>query len=212
MRGLSLPKIRSLLCLGAHADDIEIGCGGTVLRFLQQSEPPEVHWVVFSGSEERHREARASAKMYLGGAPVELLSFRDSFFPAEWSQIKETMAGLGRRLNPDLILTHRLEDRHQDHRVIAELTWCAFRDHLIWEYEVPKYEADLGSPNVYVPIPEDLARAKSPGPAVALSSARPANPGLTKTCSGRCMRLRGAECHAASRFAEGFYSRKAVLE
>src|SRR5215216_3419579 len=144
-----------LLCLGAHADDIEIGCGGTLLRLLRERPGSSVHWVVFSANSVRQAEARASAAAFLssaGTSEVVVHDFKESYFPSVASQIKDAFEGIKRQLNPDLVLCHRKRDAHQDHRVIAELAWNTFRDHAIWEYEIPKYDGDLGLPNVYLPL------------------------------------------------------------
>jgi LmbE family N-acetylglucosaminyl deacetylase len=152
---LAPPRRRlTVLCLGAHADDIEIGCGATVLWLLRTFPRSSVHWVVLSAPGARAREARASAARFLRGAQHRLVTvhdFRDGFFPEARTPIKEAFEAL-KPVSPDLILTHTEHDRHQDHRVVAELTWNTFRNHLILEYEVPKYDGDLGSPNVFVPV------------------------------------------------------------
>ena len=151
-----------ILALGAHADDIEIGCGGTLLRLVAEHPGAEVRYVVFAATPERAGEARAAAAELTAGAraTVEIHGFRDSFFP--WDQpvrLKETIGELRKSFDPDIVFTHRREDLHQDHALIAQLTWNAFRDHLILEYEIPKYEGDLGHPNIYIPLErEELDR------------------------------------------------------
>jgi len=144
-----------LLCLGAHADDIEIGCGGTLLRLLRERPGSSVRWVVFAANPIREAEARASAASFLtsaGTSEVTVHHFRESYFPSVVSEIKDAFESLKRAYQPDLVLCHRKLDAHQDHRVIAELVWNTYRDHAIWEYEIPKYDGDLGLPNVYVPL------------------------------------------------------------
>ena len=156
-------EIRSILCLGGHADDLEIGCGGTLLEILGRCPGIDVHWVVFSAIDRRAQEATASAERFLtlaGQKRVVVLEYHDTFFPAAYGSIKEYFEQIKSSVAPDLIFTHRREDMHQDHRVIAELTWCAFRDHLILEYEIPKYEGDLGAPNFFVPLEEAVCRRK----------------------------------------------------
>ena len=156
-------EIRTILCLGSHADDIEIGCGGTILKLLAQNKNIDVHWVVLSGSNTRAEEARRGAEKFLadaGESRVVVKGFRDSFFPYCGEEIKEFFFELQREVSPDIILTHRREDMHQDHRLVSELTWNTFRDHLILEYEIPKYEGDLGSPNVFVPLAETTCERK----------------------------------------------------
>ena len=153
-----------VLLLGAHADDIEIGCGGAVLRLLAEHPGAEVRYVVFCASPARADEARAAAAELAAGAArltVDIHGFRDSFLP--WDQpvrLKETLADLRKSFEPDLVFTHHRADLHQDHALIAQLTWTAFRDHLILEYEIPKYEGDLGHPNVYIPLDAAVAHRK----------------------------------------------------
>ena len=156
--------VRSMLCLGAHADDIEIGCGGTVLTLLARHPRLEVHWVVFSADATREQEARQSADLFLRTAGVHTVTvqrFRDSFFPYIGAEIKAYFEELKRELSPDLIFTHYGADRHQDHRLIAELTWNTWRNHLVLEYETPKYDGDLGSPNCFVELDPSTCRTKT---------------------------------------------------
>ncbi len=143
-----------ILCLGAHSDDIEIGCGGTVLRLLAERPGSSVDWIVFSATSVREEEARASAAEFLaqaGRASIVVKTFRESYFPALWAEIKDAFEEL-RSVEPDVVLTHRRRDEHQDHRVLGELTWNTFRRQLILEYEIPKYEGDLDPPNFFVPL------------------------------------------------------------
>lgn len=202
-----------LLCLGAHSDDLEIGCAGTVLRWL--AEVPQVHvtWVVLSAPGARAEEARRSAQALLqGAASVEVVlgDFADAQFPAELPRLKAFLGDLGRRTAPDVILTHRLEDRHQDHRTVAELTWQTWRDHLILEYEIPKYEGDLGQPNVYVPLSDAVARRKVAHLMAHFGSQRAKGWFAEATFLG-LMALRGIECRAPEGHAEGLHARKVVL-
>jgi LmbE family N-acetylglucosaminyl deacetylase len=210
MRKLSLGPLRTILCLGAHADDIEIGCGGTLLKILAEQPGITVHWIVFSGSEIRAKEARSSAETFLQAAQgrhVRLLSFRDSYFPYSGMEIKEVFADLAKTISPDLIFTHRREDAHQDHRTLAELTWCAFRDHQILEYEIPKYEGDLGAPNLFVTLGEETARQKVATLVEAFQSQHE-KPWFSKETFFSLMRIRGLECNSPTRLAEAFYCRK----
>ncbi|MEM6550580.1 MAG: PIG-L deacetylase family protein [Planctomycetota bacterium] len=206
-------QLNSVLCLGAHADDIEIGCGGTLRKLIELHPGLSVHWVVFSGSAERAAEARDSAEAFLADAGVHTVTchaYRDSFFPYQSEAIKETLHTLASTVSPDLIFSHRPNDAHQDHRVLSELTWCAFRDHAILEYEIPKYEGDLGRPNVLVELSPQQARRKVDH----LMSAFPSQAGkgwYTEDTFLALMRLRGVECNAPGRFAEGFYARKLVM-
>lgn len=202
-----------VLCLGAHPDDLEIGCSGTVLWLLSQL-AVEVSWVVFSGDGKRRREAEASAAALLAGAQarvIQMHGFRDGFFPAAFEGVKETFEALKRGPDPHLILTHHLEDRHQDHRTVADLTWNTFRDHLILEYEIPKFDGDLGRPNCYVPLAPEIVERKL----AHLRTAFPSQAGKDwygeDTFRG-LLRLRGLECRAASGFAEAFHGRKTVLD
>ena len=148
----------SVLCLGAHSDDIEIGAGATLLSLVARGTLRKVHWCVLSGGNERAKEAKASADAFLAGAAdadVEIMSFRDGFFPEHGEAIKSWFEGLKARVDPDVILTHYRDDAHQDHREICRLTWNTFRDHCILEYEIPKWDGDIGQPNLYMPVSSD---------------------------------------------------------
>jgi LmbE family N-acetylglucosaminyl deacetylase len=213
MNTLALKRARSILCLGAHSDDLEIGCGGAVLRLLAGNAGAAVHWVVFSAHAERAKEAEAAAARFLAAAgerTVELHQFRDGFFPSEHAKIKTYFEELKARVKPDLVFTHFRDDLHQDHRVVSELTWNTFRDHLVLEYEIPKWDGDLGTPNVYVPLEEAHARAKV---AILLEcfGSQTAKHWFDEETFVALMRLRGMECNAPSRRAEAFYGRKVVL-
>jgi LmbE family N-acetylglucosaminyl deacetylase len=201
-----------LLFLGAHSDDIEIGCGGTVLRLIAECPGAVVSWVVFSGSARRAQEARASAADFLKGAEspaVALHDFPDAFFPSRIADIKREFELL-KAFEPDAIFTHCAHDAHQDHRVLSELAWNTFRDHFIAEYEVPKYDADLRSPNFFVPLAEALCRRKS-----ALLRQHFGSQGTKHWFDDQLfmglMRIRGAESRSPSGYAEGFYARKVVV-
>ena len=203
----------SILCLGAHCDDIEIGCGGTLLRLLGERPGSTVTWMALASSPEREREARGSAAEFLAGAAhSEILveSFRDGYFPAQFAQIKDHFEAAKARLRPDLILTHHRADRHQDHRTIAELTWNTFRNHVILEYEIPKYDGDLGTPNVFVPLDESICRRKVSAIAEMFVSQRE-RAWFEEDTFWSLLRLRGMECNSPSRYAEAFYCRKMVL-
>jgi LmbE family N-acetylglucosaminyl deacetylase len=202
-----------VLALGAHADDIEIGCGGTLLRLVAEHPNLAVHWVVLSGEGERASEAADSAAAFLEGvaeSKVEVERFRDGFFPYDGARVKEFFEQLKRRVTADLVLSPRLEDRHQDHRLVAELTWNTFRDHLIVEYEIPKYEGDLGQPNLFVPLERRHAERKSE----LLRKHFPSQAGrswFSDETFWAILRLRGIESNAASGFAEAFHARKLVV-
>jgi LmbE family N-acetylglucosaminyl deacetylase len=202
-----------VLCLGAHCDDIEIGCGGTVLRLVQTGLAQRVTWVVFSSDERRAREAEACAERILTGVPsvdVRVQAFRDGFFPYQGGEIKEYFENLKRLVSPDVIFTHYRDDRHQDHRVISDLTWNTFRDHAILEYEVPKYDGDLGSPNVFVELTEPRCREKVEILMKSFQS-QADKTWFSEDVFLALLRLRGMECHASSGYAEGFYGRKVVI-
>lgn len=203
-----------VLFLGAHADDIEIGCGGTVLQLLSVRPNLAVVWVVFSSAGVREQEARTSASLFLQRAEqhdrVIVKKFRDGYFPYEGAQIKEFFEELKKEVDPDLIFTHYRGDRHQDHRTISDLTWNTWRHHLILEYEVPKYDGDLGVPNVFVPLEKDVWTRKVQYICDAFRSE--ANKAwLAEDTFQAMMRLRGVECAAPQQYAEAFYCRKLIL-
>jgi LmbE family N-acetylglucosaminyl deacetylase len=213
MHSLQLDNLRTILCIGAHSDDIEIGCGGTLLKLLAQRPELEVHWVVFSADGIREEEAHASAEAMLAPAAkkqIVLHQFRDTCFPFAGLEIKEQFRQLQANVSPDLIFTHRLEDRHQDHRLLAELTWNAFRNHLVLEYEIPKYEGDLGQPNFFVPLDKDICREKVEH-IVKHFPSQQQKPWFTADTFQALLRLRGVECNAPAGFAEAFTCRKVVL-
>lgn len=203
-----------LLVLGAHSDDIEIGCGGTILQLLSTQPNVDVDWVVFSAPAQREREARIGAAHFLeragGEKNVVVRNFRDGFFPYQGAEIKEFFEELKKSVNPDLIFTHYREDRHQDHRTISDLTWNTWRNHLILEYEIPKYDGDLGTPNCFVALEKDVCERKIRSICEVFQSE--ANKAwLTEDTFQALMRLRGVECAAPHRYAEAFYCRKFVL-
>jgi len=217
MLALTLPDRRGplrVLCLGAHADDIEIGCGGLILTLLDRRDDVEIDWIVFSGSRARGREARRSADLFLERARrkrVVVERFRDGFFPYEGAKIKAEFEALKRRITPDLVLTHYRDDRHQDHRVLSDLTWNTFRDHLVLEYEIPKFDGDLGVPNCFVPLDDATCARKVQYLATAFGSQRDKHWFSHETFRG-LMRLRGMECRAPGGYAEAFYARKLPLQ
>jgi LmbE family N-acetylglucosaminyl deacetylase len=203
----------TVLCIGAHCDDIEIGCGATLMRWVREYPSARFVWAIFSSETAREPESRAAAAQLLAGAAsVELrfFDFRGSYFPVELERIKDAFEALKGTLRPDVIFTHQLHDRHQDHKILSELTWNTFRSHLILEYEIPKYEGDLGQPNVFVPITaEELARKVR-----CLMECFPSQHSrswFTADTFRSIARLRGIECAAASGFAEAFHGRKICL-
>jgi len=203
----------SVLCLGAHSDDIEIGAGATLLSWQEQGIRLDVHWCVLSGVDGREREAKASAADFLASAAsrkIEVMGFRDGFFPEQGEEIKVWFETLKRRVDPDLILTHRVDDAHQDHRQIARLSWNTFRDHLILSYEIPKWDGDLGRPNLYMPVPASALQRKIDLLISHFGSQRSKQWFDAETFRGLA-RLRGMECRAQERYAEAFYARKLAL-
>jgi LmbE family N-acetylglucosaminyl deacetylase len=200
--------------VGAHSDDIEIGCGALVLRLIRRFPSIHIDWVVLSATGPRASEARSAARLFLKDAHtsrIRLHRFRDGFFPYEGAEIKKTFELLKGGPAPDLVLTHYRDDRHQDHRVVSDLTWNTFRDHWILEYEIPKFDGDLGSPNVFVELDDDTCRQKVNYLERSFGSQREKQWFTPETFMG-LMRLRGVECRAPSGYAEAFFSRKAVLQ
>lgn len=203
-----------VLCLGAHSDDIEIGCGGTILQLLSCRRNVEFFWVVFSSGNEREHEARSSAALFLDHAErkeVIVRDFRDGFFPYDGARIKDFFEELKRRVSPELIFTHYREDRHQDHRTISDLTWNTWRNHLILEYEIPKFDGDLGSPNFFVPLGRDVCERKIKHICDVFQT-QSNKAWLTEDTFQAILRLRGVECTAPDRYAEAFYCRKLVCD
>jgi LmbE family N-acetylglucosaminyl deacetylase len=210
--GDSKKPLRRILCLGAHCDDIEIGCGGTILRLIQENRELELYWVVLSSNAARKREARQAARMFLRNAKrsqVVIRAFRDSFFPYEGKAIKEFFASVRKQFEPDLIFTHARNDLHQDHRVVCELTWNTFRDHAILEYEIPKYDGDLGTPNFFVGLDEALCEAKIQH-ILACFRSQSGKHWFSEDTFRAVLRIRGVESNAGGRYAEAFYCRKVL--
>jgi LmbE family N-acetylglucosaminyl deacetylase len=202
-----------VLCLGSHSDDIEIGCGGTILTLLQKNKEAIFHWIVFSSDQQRAREARESANTFLRDAKskeIIIKNFRGGFLPYIGAEVKEYFEQLKEEFSPDLILTHYRNDLHQDHRLISELTWNTFRDHLILEYEIPKYDGDLGCPNLFVHLDESVCRRKIQYILDNFDSQRQKHWFGEETFLA-LLRLRGIESNAPSKYAEAFYCRKMVL-
>ena len=203
----------SVLCLGAHSDDIEIGAGGTLLSWIDQGIRLDVHWCVLSGIDQRGIEARASANDFLAeavGRTIEIMNFRDGFFPEQGEQIKIWFEGLKARVNPDVILAHRENDAHQDHRQVSRLVWNTFRDHLVLEYEIPKWDGDMARPNLYVPVSSSAMKRKVDLLMAHFGSQRSKHWFDPETFFGLA-RLRGMECRAGERYAEAFIARKICL-
>jgi LmbE family N-acetylglucosaminyl deacetylase len=202
-----------ILCLGCHSDDIEIGCGGTVLRLASQYRDCEFHWVVFSALGPRRAEAEHAARLFLDPSQLKnpmLKEFPDGFMPFVGAEVKSAFEELKKTIAPDLIFTHNRRDAHQDHCLIAELTWNTFRDHLILEYEIPKYDGDMGQPSVFVPLEMELCQKKVNNIMEAFVSQH-GKRWFQPEMFLALMRLRGMECNATSGYAEAFYCRKLML-
>jgi LmbE family N-acetylglucosaminyl deacetylase len=201
-----------VLCLGAHCDDIEIGCGGTMLELVRTRPDTEFRWVVLSSDAERAAEARAGVTAFLEGArhTLHVESFRNGYFPWIGAAIKDYFETLKSHPAPDLIFTPWREDRHQDHRLVSDLTWNTFRDHTILEYEIPKYDGDLGRPSVFVPLDADTAGKKA-RLITTLFGSQSGRSWMSEETFRSLMRLRGIECAAPSGYAEAFHARKLVI-
>ncbi len=206
-------SLRCVLCLGAHSDDIEIGCGGTILKLIEQFPDLSFYWVVFGASGAREAEAIASAQTFLKDAKhskVIVKEFRDGFFPYSGIDIKETFEQLKQEISPDLIFTHYRHDAHQDHRLIAELTWNTFRDHWILEYEIPKYDGDLGQPNTFTHLSASICDRKI-SYLMQFFSTQKNRTWFDEDTFCSIMRLRGIESNSPSNYAEAFHCRKTIL-
>lgn len=216
MKGLQLAKPGerlSVLALGAHSDDIEIGAGAMLFGLAERGIKLDVHWCVLSGGGVRDEEARKSAADFLAGATsakIEVMSFRDGFFPEQGEAIKQWFESLKGRIEPDLILTHRRDDAHQDHQLVCRLTWNTFRDHQILEYEIPKWDGDMGQPNVFVPVSAAALERKIELLMAHFGSQRSKQWFDEETFRGLA-RIRGMECRAPERYAEAFFARKVSL-
>lgn len=217
MQKLTFPvdpeKELNILCLGAHCDDIEIGCGGTLLKMIEDYDKIRIFWMVFSSNETRKKEAVSSADQFLDkvqNKDVKILDFKDGFLPSVWSDVKQRFENFKNEFSPDIIFTHYRDDLHQDHRTINELTWNTFRNHLIFEYEIPKYDGDLGNPNFFVPLDADHVKQKKE---IILNCFKSQlnKQWLDDTLLTSLLRIRGVECASESKYAEAFYSRKMVF-
>lgn len=215
MLSLSFTKRKGLkiLCLGAHNDDIEIGCGGTLLTLLSTYEAAEVKWVVFTSNATRTREGLESAEFFLKGLnesqrDIQILAFQDGILPQQAEELKQYFETIKSTYNPDIIFTHYRKDLHQDHRIVNQLTWNTFRDHLILEYEIQKYDGDMGNPSLYMPLEPEIVQQK----VNALLQYYPSQGEkhwFEEETFYALMRLRGLQ--SASRYAEAFYLRKGIL-
>jgi LmbE family N-acetylglucosaminyl deacetylase len=201
-----------ILCLGAHCDDIEIGCGGAIMRLVKEHVVHHLKWFVFTSSEERAAEAKKSAEHFVKGCTekdIVIKKFKDGFLPYEASQLKNLFEEI-KPFNPDIIFTHYRHDLHQDHRTVCELTWNTFRNHLILEYEIPKFDGDLGNPNCYITLSEEVSREKVKVITDCFKS-QAGKQWFDKETFCSLMRIRGIESASPTRYAEGFYVRKSVL-
>jgi len=202
-----------ILCVGAHSDDIEIGCGGTILRLLSDYDDVEVHWVVLGSSGERDGEAVASAEKFLADVKkkeIIIQHFRTSFFPYMGEEIKDFFEKLKEKISPDIIFTHYRNDQHQDHRLVSELTWNTYRNNLILEYEIMKYDGDMGSPNLFVHLDDTICQQKVRFIMDSFKTQREKD-WFTPDAFLSLLRIRGIESKAPGKYAEGFYCRKVVL-
>lgn len=201
-------KKLKLLCIGAHSDDIEIGCGGSILKILEKYDIASVFWIVFSSDDIRKKEAEESAGLFLKDAKnkiVKIESYRDGFLHYSGEEIKEIFEGMKKSFNPDLIFTHNHNDGHQDHRLLSELTWNTFRNHMILEYEIPKYDGDFGRPNFFIPLEEKRVNRKNE---IILNCFKSQinKHWFCEDLFNSVLRIRGME--SASMYSEAFYARK----
>lgn len=202
-----------ILCLGAHPDDIEIGCGGTILRLTMEVREAQFYWVVLSGDEKRGKEADQCARAFLDKVRlknIDVQRFRESYFPFTGAQIKDYFEKLKREFSPDLVFTHYKNDAHQDHRLVSNLTWNTFRDHLILEYEVPKYDGDLGNPSLYVHLSASHAQRKI-NYICDIFQTQKEKQWFTEETFRSILRIRGVESNSPGKYAEAFYCRKIIL-
>jgi LmbE family N-acetylglucosaminyl deacetylase len=208
--GSKEPKI---LCLGAHSDDIEIGCGGTILKLIGAAPKAEFRWIVFSGNKLRHDEALQSASAYLNPVDekqIDIHSFRESYFPFIGAQIKDCFEKVKSEYDPDIIFTHCASDAHQDHILISKLTLNTFRNHMIIEYEIPKYDGDLGNPNVFVHLDESIVRKKI-AIICTIFQTQTNKLWFSEESFRSLLRIRGIESNSPTNYAEGFYCHKMIL-
>ena len=211
--GLSNGAVRRILFIGAHADDIEIGCGGAVQSLLARWPGASIGWVVLSANEQRAREAENSASALLQHAAsrdIHVAGFRESFFPYQGAEIKDYFNTVVRDQKPDIVFTHFGGDRHQDHKLVWELTWNTFRDHLVFEYEIVKFEGDLAAPNVFLPLTAEQLERKCNHIWQHFVSQRD-KPWFSDDTFRAIARIRGVECNAEDGFAEAFHCRKLVF-
>ena len=203
----------NVLCLGAHPDDIEIGCGGTILRLIEELPEAQFYWIVFSGNEIRRKEAYDSARIFLEKTKakrIDVQGFRESYFPFSGDRIKDYFEKLGKEFSPDVVFTHYRGDAHQDHRLVSDLTWNTFRNHFIFEYEVPKYDGDLATPNWYVLLEDSHVKRKIDN-LLEIFQTQKEKPWFDEETFRSILRIRGMESNSPSKYAEAFYCRKIVF-
>ncbi|MCW3997876.1 MAG: PIG-L family deacetylase [Candidatus Bathyarchaeota archaeon] len=209
--GSKKPKI---LCLGAHSDDIEIGCGGTILRIIKEVPEAQFRWVVFSGNKIRKKEALEGVSIFLSeivSKKIDVHNFRESYFPFIGAEIKDCFEKIKKEFNPDLIFTHYKKDAHQDHKLISKLTWNTFRNHFIIEYEIPKYDGDLGTPNLYICLDEVIVKRKINYLYEAYQTQKK-KPWFSEDSFRSILRIRGLESNSPTNYAEAFYNYKMVFK
>ena len=203
----------NVLALGAHCDDIEIGCGGTLLSIFNSNPDVHVTWVVFTSNEQRKEEATNGANLFAQKASkldIKIFDFKDGFLPYHGEEVKESFEALKKTVNPDLVFTHYRHDLHQDHRLVSELTWNTFRNHLIFEYEIPKWDGDLGAPNSFVHLDEATVSKKIQYLQQVYNSQQ-SKSWFADDLFRSLMRIRGMESNSPSHLAEAFYSRKSLV-
>jgi LmbE family N-acetylglucosaminyl deacetylase len=208
-----LDAVKRILCIGAHSDDIEIGCGGTILQLVAGAKHIEIYWLVLCSNAGRAQEARQSANAFLKGAnktTIAVKNFRDGFLPHNGAPVKECFEELKKSYSPDLIFTHFRHDLHQDHRLACELTWNTFRNHVILEYEIPKYDGDLQQPNFFVPL-SDAIRHKKVRLLMKYFATQRKKHWFSEDLFNGLMRLRGMEAASPTLHAEGFHCRKMLF-
>ena len=201
-----------ILCIGAHSDDIEIGCGGSILRFLSEYKDVEVYWAVLGSNGKRDKEVIGSANKFLANAKkkkIIIKNFKNSYFPYVGGEIKKFFEKNLKKISPEIIFTHYRNDLHQDHRIVSDLTWNTFRDHHILEYEIIKYDGDIGTPNFYVHLSNEVCREKIEIISESFKTQRNKD-WFTKDSFYSILRVRGIESRAPEKFAEGFYCRKII--
>jgi LmbE family N-acetylglucosaminyl deacetylase len=204
----------TILFVGAHCDDIEIGCGGTILRLRESMPEAEIRWLILSSNEVRRREAMESANCFLGEKSrdsIRIEAFRDGYLPYSGAQVKDVFEDVKREVSPDLIFTHYRHDRHQDHRLVSELTWNTWRNHVILEYEIPKYDGDLGQPNLFVAVSAEQVKRKIET-VLKVFRTQTSKDWFDADTLSAILRLRGVESNAPERYAEAFYAPKLLLE